>query len=529
MPCEADLFTAQDGHFSMDMPTGWKRMGKPTAPTVLTLQKGEAQIDIKQVDCANETCLDQLINHDLAEVKTKQMTVLKNTYTDEEIKRTEFATGEPFYYIHFYTPKNDFSAGYFLIDKQGYSILSKNVSYAEADLLFATIHPTQAVPASIPDQTPQEVEEIDLLPSYETTAVPEVVMADLQEEPEDELTGTNSATQLHTDTFAHVGTSTFKRLLRRVYIRWKQWPIHTLISPQMPPYVRELGRGFDCLIGLLGLFAGLWGTAGVLRLFIKPRHLKLSANPNALYPIRIERRYGTPSIFFRARDNQGNVLTAISNRWDALVMFFGIILMLFSIILMAGTSLCEQLHLLQVSTLAYNTLYSLASLVLPLGFLIFFCAIVWGQITMTEVILFDHRGRKVALLLQKGYSLTKENYQLLFVNSKEMLLAQRSRFCLRRRWKLMSKDHIEFATIQERSGWKALLRMCCGHLWGLLRTDYDITGVMESHGTIENTHALFNESVCNMNKPEAIAAHNMLALALLISIRDRDKWYPWFN
>ena len=116
-----------------------------------------------------------------------------------------------------------------------------------------------------------------------------------------------------------------------------------------------------------------------------------------------------------------------------------------------------------------------------------------------------------------------------FIHSKELLLAQRKRFSLRRRWKLMSKDQIEFATVEERCAWKAIARMLCGHLWGLLRADYDITGSMDSRGVIENTHALFNKSICNMDKPEAVNARDVLALALLISIRDRDKWYPWVN
>ncbi len=530
LPCAADLFTASDGRFAMDMPAGWTRANKQDAPTVLTLQKADAQIDIKQVDCAHEDCLDQLINRDLAEVKAKQMTVLKNTYTDEEIKRTEFATGEPFYYIHFYTPKNDFSAGYFLIDEQGYSILSKNVTYAEADLLFAQINPTNPRKQQATQLESDEVGEIDLLHTYNTQATPDVQIADLPEIAIEELPNDSEAVRLPVASTKTINTSpSAKRLLHKLYIRWKQLPLHTLVSAQMPPYIRELGHGFDGLVLLLGLFLLVWCTAGIVRLFIRPRSLNWQINPNSLYPIKLERLYGTPAVFFRAKDNQGNILTALSSRWDALVMFFGIILMLAAMIVMAQTSLCEQLHVIHATAFTYNTIYSSASLVLPLGFLIFFCAIVWGQVTMTEVTLFDRKGQKAAIVLQKGYNLTKERYQLFFVNSKELLLAERKRFCLRRTWKLMSKDQIEFATIRERSAWKALLRMCCGHLWGLLRTDYDITGVMESQGALENTHALFNKSMCYMDKPEAVNARDLLALALLISIRDRDKWYPWFN
>ena len=62
------------------------------------------------------------INNDLAEIKRKKMQVVGNSYTGEDIKRIEFSTGEPFFYISFFSAKNDFGAGYFLINGQSYSI-----------------------------------------------------------------------------------------------------------------------------------------------------------------------------------------------------------------------------------------------------------------------------------------------------------------------------------------------------------------------------------------------------------------------
>ena len=71
------------------------------------------------------------------------MKVVENSYTGEEIKRIEFSTGDPFFYISFFTPKNDFSAGYFLIDSKAYSILAKELTYAETDLVFSFISPVE--------------------------------------------------------------------------------------------------------------------------------------------------------------------------------------------------------------------------------------------------------------------------------------------------------------------------------------------------------------------------------------------------
>ena len=519
LPGAADMFTAKDSAFTLDMPAGWTRVKNPAKDSILSVQKGQAHIDVKTIECTTEACLDQQINRDVAEVKARKMTVIKNTYTGDEIKRLEFSTGEPFYYINFYNPKNDFSAGYFLIDGKGYSILAKNLTYAETDLIFSFISPTSHPDKPLDVSTEEiDIEEENLLPSSPTQAAADVHAESLESDTSNGQEAPNSGK-----------SSIIKRMSHKARHLLAKSPVKTLVSANMPPYIRQLGRGYDALMILIALFGLIWCMAGIARLFIHSKKIETAANPNSLYPIKLARMYGTPSLIFRARDNQGNILTALSVRWDALFMFFGIVIMLFSLIILAGTSLSEQLHLLACSAFVYNTVYSVCSLAFPIGFLILFCGIVWGQVAMSEITLYDQKGREAAVILQKGYSLAYERYQIYFVRSKELMLAERKRFALQRCWKLLNRDRVEFATIRERSAKQAVIRMLCGHLWGMLRADYDIEGAMDSHGTLENTHALFNKSVCNLDKPESIPARDLLALSLLISIRDRDKWYPWFN
>ena len=45
----AAVFTSQDGAFTLDMPSGWVQPQKTDKDSVLTLQKGAAEIDIKTV------------------------------------------------------------------------------------------------------------------------------------------------------------------------------------------------------------------------------------------------------------------------------------------------------------------------------------------------------------------------------------------------------------------------------------------------------------------------------------------------
>lgn len=139
----------------------------------------------------------------------------------------------------------------------------------------------------------------------------------------------------------------------------------------MPPYVRQLGRGFDVLVGLMFLFAVLLGAAGCVRPFLRRRPENLPANPNSLYPIKFVRLYGTPSLIFRAKDNQGNVLVSLSSRWDSLFLFSGLLLIALAFIVMAAAGLGENSGLLPLSAFAYNTIYSACSLVIPLGAVIF--------------------------------------------------------------------------------------------------------------------------------------------------------------
>ena len=513
----ADVFTSQDGAFTLDMPAGWTQPKTLSADSVLTLQKGSARIDIKAVDCSTETCIEQKITSDLAEVKSKKMQVIGNSYTGEEVKRIEFSTGDPFFYISFFTPKNDFSAGYFLIDKKAYSILAKDLSYAETDLVFSFISPVKkAEPVSV---------EMDLKDprAYDIAALPAV-----HEETLDLAlpAAQPSAEQQVAQTSAKKPAAGKRSALKKKLARLK---VDTLLSKHMPPYVRRLGHGFDAIVGLLVLFALLLGATGCVHLFVSRQKPAPPANPNSLYPIQFKRLYGTPSLIFRAKDNQGNILTSLSSRWDSVLLFGGLLVIVLALLTMAGAGYLQATRLIGISPFIYSTLYSACSLAIPLGAVVFFCGIVWSQLILREITLFDRKGQKAAVILQKGFGLSHERYEIYFARSKEVLTVTRKRFALRRTWQLFTKEGNSLAAITERSAGRAVLRKICGHLWGLLRADYDIEGQMDSKGSIENAHTPFDKFLCNIDKPQALNARDMLAVSLLINIRDKDKWYPWFN
>lgn len=510
------VFTSSDGRFTMDMPSGWTQITNPPKNAVLSLAKDKARIDIKTMSgCATETCLERQTAADLADVKSKKMSVVGNAYTGEEIKRIDFSTGEPFFYISFYTPKNDFSAGYFLVDGAPYSILAKDISYAQADLLFSFISPLASAQAG-----PAEMQmDVSSARAYDIASAPQV-QEEILEAPAPAAAQQNAPAK---PAAAPLAKKSF-------WARLKRFKHTTLVTKNMPPYIRSLGRGFDALVALSVLFGLLQAAALVIRFFVRPHKNEGPINPNSPFPIRFRRLYGTPSLIFRAKDNRGNVLVSLSSRWDSLFMFTGAVTVLAALLALAGTGLLETLwRPAALSAFAYNTIYSACSLAIPLGVLVFLCGAVWSLLILREITLFDKKGKKAVIVLQKGFGLTKERYEVYFAASKDIRILERKRFSYYRQWQITDKERRALARICEARKAAALLRKLTGHLWGMLRADYVIEGRMDSRGEIRSAATAFDAFVCNMDKPQAVDARDLLVAALLINIRDRDKWYPWFN
>ena len=528
----AGVFTSSDGQFTIDMPAGW--VTAPDTQAVLGLKKGTAEIIIRtDKSCKTESCLEQKITQDLASVKAKKMKVIGNTYTGEDIKRIDFSTGEPFFYISYFSPKADFSSGYFLVNSTAYSILAKNLSYAETDLIFSFIYPAvkkakTAAPKPAAAQDEDFSLNMDLQDprAYDIAAAPQVEETSLLPEP--------SAGQKQPQAKAPAQPAAKQAPAARRYAhalktRLAQWRPHTLVTDGMPPYIRRAGHAFDVFILLLALYLGVLGTSCVVRWFVPAKKNLQKVNPNSLYPLKFKRLYGTPSLIFRARDNQGNTLISLSARWDSLFLFTGAAVAVLALAVMAVAGVLQTTDLLPVSAFAYNTLYSAASLAIPLGLLVFFCGVVWSQLMLREITLYDRRGQKAVFVLQKGFGLAKECYEIYFAKSKDVILLERKRWRFYRQWTMRTKEGHWLADITEDNRLKAVLRKPFGHLWGLLRASYRINGQMDSVGEISNACTAFDFFTCNLDKPQAIEARDMLAAALVINIRDKDKWYPWFN
>lgn len=508
LPGAGGVFTSHDKQFTIDLPSGWTEAKIPAENSVLSVAKGTARIDIRALaDCDNEACIEKKTQQDLLDVKRKKMQIVGNSYTGEEMKRIDFSTGDPFFYISFFTPKNDFSAGYFLVGPRAYSVLSKDLSYAEADLIFSFISPL----APQAKRTRSEAIRMALNDprAYDIVAAPAV---------QEEIILAPGSTPPPAAAKAKKETS-----------KSAVFKIPTLVAKNMPPYIRQIPRVFDAVIFLIFFFILIQTVALVTRVFVKPKQDFSKANPNSLYPIKFRRLYGTPSLIFRARDNQGNTLISLSSRWDSLFLFTGILLVIAALALIALTGVIENTKFLSLSMFTISTIYSACTLVIPLGVVVFFCGLLWSQLILREFALYDAKGKKAVFVLQRGFELKTERYFVYFAKSKDVLILERKRFHLLRQWNLYSKERVLLAQIQETDPLHATVRKFFGHLWGLLRASYTVLGPMDSRGYVHNTCSAFNAFNANIDKPQAIEARDLLVAALIVNIRDKDKWYPWIN
>ena len=93
--------------------------------------------------------------------------------------------------------------------------------------------------------------------------------------------------------------------------------------------------------------------------------------------------------------------------------------------------------------------------------MIFFCGIVWSQLVLREISLFDRKGKKAAIVLQKGFGLTTEKYEIYFARSKEVLVAVRRRFALRRGFALKPLCPFLYPNAAIKDGTERLIKEIC--------------------------------------------------------------------
>ncbi|MDR0292485.1 MAG: hypothetical protein LBI01_07040 [Elusimicrobium sp.] len=519
------VFTSSDGQFSIDMPAGWVNAKSAVENSVLSITKGASRLDFKiRPDCANEACIEQKMNDDLLDVKSRKMKVLANTYTGDEIKRVEFSTGEPFLYINFSTSKTDYSAGYFIINKRAYSVLAQNVTYAESDLYFSYISPKADKGGYDTYALPQVQEETiaGAVKDFKTEDGAPAVSLPAAQVSAPHGTGAPAQVKARPKINRH-------DVLEKIKEGFKTHKNFSFVSKNMPSSIRSLGRVFDIAVLVFIIYAALLFLFLVLKIFTRGGAPELVVNPASPYPIKFKRLYGTPSLIFRARDNQGATFLSFTTRWGAVFQFFGAAFIMLCVFFMCAASVNETFNFIKINQAHYMTVYSVSALILALGVFIWVLGAVIALVTLREFTLYNKNGKKSVYVLQKGYGIKKEVYTVYYAHTKENLTFERGKFSLKRKWRMFDSQGDEMAVIEEISALRSVCRKIFGHMWGLFRASYKVSGVLDSSGFIYSHHTVFNEFTANIDKPQALDALDLLVAALIINIRDQDAWHPSIN
>lgn len=483
-PAFAVLFTAADKSFTIDLPSSWQRV-EPVGDEVLSLKRDNAAMKISQIPaCNNFNCIDARVNKDLDFVKAKKFRVLENTYSGEIIKRTEFSTGDPLLSFNYSVAAVDFTTAYFLADGKAYYVGIKGIPYVEADLILSFIAPAA--------------------------------------KPTDATQGAPAP--------RHPGTDIYDE-----YIDEDEAPLPLKpAAPAQPaapvPAKRDAAYDFDGVkIGfvLTGVYFLIFFMAFALRMFM-PGKITAAANPRSSYPVKGMRLYGSPDLFFKLHDNQGNNYIATCSRWGSIFMGFGLATAVFFFALKINADYAYTNGLLTVHVAIVNTVVSLSALLSVLGLIIFALGLMLNLLFTSKYYLYSDKGALVFKCVRKGFHPFREEYVAVDDKSAIIFRMRRDRFTPQRRW-LIYDNTDKIAVIQEQSFIKAILRMLLGHMCGFLRADYDIKARMGSSGKILSYGRIFTYLRAEIDKPDAVNSAIILTACAVIFMRDRDKWHPWVN
>ncbi|MBI4063718.1 MAG: hypothetical protein HY401_05400 [Elusimicrobia bacterium] len=99
----------------------------------------------------------------------------------------------------------------------------------------------------------------------------------------------------------------------------------------------------------------------------------------------------------------------------------------------------------------------------------------------------------------------------------------------RKQWWILDKEHRVMGQIIEDSVFKSVIRRFLGHLWGILRADYEITSDRIKIGKIKSTRSPFNRIALTANCPPELDPRLVFSCAVALNIFNRDRWYPFWS
>ena len=290
--------------------------------------------------------------------------------------------------------------------------------------------------------------------------------------------------------------------------------------PPLPK--RNVGGALSIFLIAIVLSAGALGY----RAFAGKAPAAPEANPvpGSLFPFRVERRYFSFPIVFDIQDAAGQQYRAVSYRVPALLLGTGVV----------GYFLLKALvQLLVFAGIDLNTLPEIALLaivrVLALVNILMFVGILLSVFFRKKLKVYDPSGNLLFDVCQKRLTFASQYFLIRDAAGNELGKMKRVGFILiRRRWQLLGAEDKVLLDIREDSAARALARRLLGHLWGLLRTNYLITGENSATGEIKRDWSIWNRYTLNVQGLGSVPDPRLvMATSLFVDIIDPDRWHPW--
>lgn len=486
LSCFAKSFDSKDGSFNISLPPKWQSV-KTVNNEVLSLKNGTSKISISRlVNCDDVTCIENIANTRLKQIKNKKFKLLKNTYSGEEIKKSEFSTLDPYFYFSYTANGTNYTEGYFSADSKGYKIGFANIPHVDADLYLSFIAPKPKEIKDLPlitDEKPLEEENI---------SAPEVKTPDWQPLSET-LPNTN--------------------IVKKEKEKEKK---NKLI----------VSRKFSALILFIFTYISVVFISFVYNFVFSPLLYKTATNPKSFYPIIGIRLYGSPDLFFKLYDSQGQNFIVTSQRWSSFLKEYGFYSAIF--FTLAHFIIISALKQDFTSSLWYNTSLSLCYLFAGIGLIFMFAGYVVDIAFPAPIFIYTDKGKVLFKIVRRNKGIFGFSYLVLSDAYNVTYRLETNKIFFRRKWTIYDKDS-QLAIIRENSLIRALARKLFGHLGGTLRANYSVEGKNESKGKIMSFRKATTNFQIDLDKPQAFPHTAMLAASAVIFTKNRDKFYPWFD
>ena len=360
---------------------------------VLHLKNAENEIKAVQLEkCNSLSCLEQTVNKRIKQIKNKKYQLIKNTYSGEEIKRTEFSSLDPLLYFSYTANKVPYTEGYFLADSKGYKIEITGLPYLEAENYLPFISPK-----------PKEIEDLPLLTEEEPLVEENIAVPEIQ--------------------------GTQRQTLAQTFENKKENQIQ-----ETEVYV---SKKIILLMLIIFLYLFIWIGFFSYNIFFAQKQDNMPTNPKSFYPIKGFRLYGSPDLFLRFYDSQGQNFIITAQRWGSFLLvggfygavFFALLRFILSETLKQG---------LQVNSIFSNTALSLCYLFMVLSIIFMVGGKVLDIIFPPTIYVYNDKGFVIFKIIRRGSGLFNYAYLAMTSEKEAAFRMETPKLFLRRKKKIQS-------------------------------------------------------------------------------------------